>query len=139
MSSKALEGAAFAAGVGAYIFGGAETVMELGHYSATGLRKTADAIDWVTDAGQDFCRGRKDDCRQKKQELLERAAMTEAESREALAEMEAEFRKQNGETSCEGAESVEAEVVEDGTAEENDIKQRIRQKQKQEYDDAILV
>lgn len=135
MASKALEGAAFAAGVGAFLFGGTEKVLELGHYTATGLRKAADGIDYVTDAGQDFCHKRKENCAARKQEFLDRAAMSEQEAEEALREAEAMFCE-CGEANTN--ESVEAEIVEEDKG--ADLKERFCEKPQQKtVDDAILV
>lgn len=69
MTSSFLNGAAFMAGLGAGLFGATETVLEGGHYVATGLRKTADGVDYVTDKAQAGCRAGKAHCEQRKMEL----------------------------------------------------------------------
>lgn len=83
---SALCGAAFLAGMGAELFGCTEKVLEVGHYTADGLRKTADGIDWVTDKAQEGCRAGQVHCRNRQAVLKTRAVEHEGDEEASMAE-----------------------------------------------------
>lgn len=83
---SALCGAAFLAGMGAELFGCTEKVLEVGHYTADGLRKTADGIDWVTDKAQAGCRAGETRCRNRQVALKTRAAEHTDDEEASMAE-----------------------------------------------------
>lgn len=83
---SALCGAAFLAGMGAELFGCTEKVLEVGHYTADGLRKTADGIDWITDRAQEGCRAGENHCRSRQVALKTRAAEHTDDEEASMAE-----------------------------------------------------
>lgn len=83
---SALCGAAFVMGMGAELFGCTEKVLEVGHYTADGLRKTADGIDWVTDKAQEGCRAGQVHCRNRQAVLKTRAVEHEGDEEASMAE-----------------------------------------------------
>lgn len=83
---SALCGAAFVMGMGAELFGCTEKVLEVGHYTADGLRKTADGLDWVTDKAQEGCRAGQVHCRNRQTVLKTRAVEHEGDEEASMAE-----------------------------------------------------
>lgn len=83
---SALCGAAFLAGMGTELFGCTEKVLEVGHYTADGLRKTADGIDWITDRAQEGCRAGEIHCRSRQVALKTRAAEHTDDEEASMAE-----------------------------------------------------
>lgn len=83
---SALCGAAFVMGMGAELFGCTEKVLEVGHYTADGLRKTADGLDWVTDKAQEGCRAGQVHCRNRQAVLKTRAVEHEGDEEASMTE-----------------------------------------------------
>lgn len=81
-------GAAFACGAAADICTVTEKVLEVGHYTAKGLRNTADGLDYVTDVGQEACRNGKIICESKMVNLQENAKNCAPTTKEEFIKLE---------------------------------------------------
>ena len=101
-TKSVLNGAAFLCGIGVELFGATDKVLEVGHYTANGLRKAADAVDWVTDKAQTGCRAGQQHFRDR-QEVLNAQRTAYAANEEFMNS----FFKQDGKVDIEDAEFVD--------------------------------
>lgn len=107
MMKGVLLAGAYGLGAAATICKGAGTVMGVGHLMATGLRKTADGVDYVTDKAQSGAHTCEDWCNAKSVEYSLGAELSD-DSVEAAAEFTDQMVKDMKESMINVTEEVNA-------------------------------